>query len=133
MNTLKRHLPFTEYERLQELKKIAERVEEEIYIAATSESEYARKICFMMLSIDTRLHNSMPPNSGALNNSSTNGGDWQEEVYKKIKTMKNLYLYGEEWQEGVYLKIKAMKDLYLRDLNDMCQEILSKLHGHEVS
>ncbi|XP_076905715.1 uncharacterized protein LOC143561545 [Bidens hawaiensis] len=131
MDTLKRHLAFTEYERLQELKKIAERVEEEIYIAATSESEYARKKCFMMLSIDTRLHNSMPPNSGALYNSSANGGDWQVEVYQKIKTMKDMYLYGEDWQEGVYLKIKAMKDLYLQDLNDMCQEILSKLHGHE--
>ncbi|KAD4178631.1 hypothetical protein E3N88_27222 [Mikania micrantha] len=55
MDVLKRHLPFSKYERLQELKKIAERIEEEIYTASTSQSEYSRKTCFMMLTIETRL------------------------------------------------------------------------------
>ncbi|KAJ0768955.1 putative coactivator CBP, KIX domain superfamily, mediator complex subunit 15, KIX [Helianthus annuus] len=37
MDIFKKHLPFSAYERLQELKKIAERVEEEVYTAATSQ------------------------------------------------------------------------------------------------
>ncbi|PWA66483.1 transcription cofactor [Artemisia annua] len=99
-----------------------------------------------------------------------NGGDWQEEVYQKIKAMKDLYLHDlndmrqkilgklqhradasyfnysvasldstdqtpnancGDWQEEVYQKIKAMKDLYLHDLNDMRQKILGKLQHHD--
>lgn len=37
MDTLKKHLPFSGQEGLQELKKIAERFEEKIYTAATSQ------------------------------------------------------------------------------------------------
>ncbi|KAL8264113.1 hypothetical protein R6Q59_022243 [Mikania micrantha] len=108
MDVLKRHLPFSKYERLQELKKIAERIEEEIYTASTSQSEYSRKTCFMMLTIETRLqspmsapmrsnsaansvYSSVPLDSTALTRNQK-GGDWQEEVYQKIKAMKVLYL-----------------------------------------
>ncbi|PWA43251.1 transcription cofactor [Artemisia annua] len=38
---------------------------------------------------------------------------------------------GGDWQEEVYQKIKAMKDLYLHDLNDMRQKILGKLQHHD--
>ena len=41
METLKRHLPFSGHEGLQELKKIAVRFEEKIYTAATSQVRYA--------------------------------------------------------------------------------------------
>ncbi|KAK9077745.1 hypothetical protein SSX86_006082 [Deinandra increscens subsp. villosa] len=110
MDTLKKNLPFSRHERLQELKKIAERVEDEIYTAATSQSEYSRKICFMMLTIETRLQtplvDSVKSNSAASYNSlhhsipfdsiaridNPNGRDWQQEVYQKIKAMKDLYL-----------------------------------------
>ncbi|KAJ0593875.1 putative coactivator CBP, KIX domain superfamily, mediator complex subunit 15, KIX [Helianthus annuus] len=147
MDTLKRHLPFSKYERLQELKKIAERVEQEIYTTATNQSEYTRKICFMMLTMETRLQNPVRSKSNAdiLYNSvnpsvpldsSAKDGDWQEEVYQQIKAMKDLYLLdstaqtgnpnGEDVQEEVYQKIKAMKDLYLLDLFDMHQKIVSK-------
>ncbi|KAK9077746.1 hypothetical protein SSX86_006083 [Deinandra increscens subsp. villosa] len=200
MDTLKKHLPFPRHERLQELNKIAKRVEEEIYTAATSQSEYSRKICFMMLTMETRLQN--PKLDSMLSNSlpfdliaqtgNRNGRDWQQEVYQKIKAMKYQYLLdirrtqgasgavgdpdmksgdwrseysrkicfmmltietrlqtplvdsvksnsaasynslhhsvpfdsiaridnpnGRDWQQEVYQKIKAMKDLYLLDL-----------------
>ncbi|KAJ0944658.1 hypothetical protein HanPSC8_Chr03g0119331 [Helianthus annuus] len=39
---------------------------------------------------------------------------------------------GEDWQEEVYQKIKAMKDLYLPDLNYMHQKLLSKLQWHDA-
>ncbi|KAL8195745.1 hypothetical protein R6Q57_025498 [Mikania cordata] len=103
-DTLIRHLPFSGYERLQELKNIAVRIEEEIYTAATSQSEYSRKICLNMLMIETRLQNPMSdsfqsnnlcfsvPLDSTAQAGNPNGGDWQEEVYQKVKAMKELYL-----------------------------------------
>ncbi|KAI7746334.1 hypothetical protein M8C21_030585, partial [Ambrosia artemisiifolia] len=102
MDTLKTNLPFSRYDRLQELKKIAHRVEQEIYTAVTSQSEYTRKICFMMLTMETRLQNPMSdsdPTSAPLD-STANCGDWQEEVYQKIKTMKDLYLLDSRLSHG---------------------------------
>ncbi|KAL3516396.1 hypothetical protein ACH5RR_023298 [Cinchona calisaya] len=59
METLKRHLPFSGQEGLQELKKIAVRFEEKIYAAATSQSDYLRKISLKMLTMETKSQNSM--------------------------------------------------------------------------
>lgn len=58
METLKRHLPFSGPEGLQELEKIAVRFEEKIYTAATSQSDYLRKISLKMLTMETK--NPMP-------------------------------------------------------------------------
>ncbi|KAL9405458.1 hypothetical protein Peur_002430 [Populus x canadensis] len=67
METLKRHLPFSGQEGLQELKKIAVRFEEKIYTAATSQSDYLRKISLKMLAMENKsqstIPNSLPPNS----------------------------------------------------------------------
>ncbi|GAB4827738.1 hypothetical protein Ancab_034624 [Ancistrocladus abbreviatus] len=67
MDTLKRHLPLPGQEGLQELRKIAMRFEEKIYSAATSQSDYLRKISLKMLSMEsksqTTLPNALPPNS----------------------------------------------------------------------
>ncbi|CAN1229487.1 Mediator of RNA polymerase II transcription subunit 15a [Linum grandiflorum] len=60
METLKRHLPFSGQEGLQELKKIAIRFEEKIYTAATSQSDYLRKISLKMLTMESK---SQPLNS----------------------------------------------------------------------
>ncbi|KAK4483588.1 hypothetical protein RD792_010787 [Penstemon davidsonii] len=59
METLKRHLPFSGQEGLQELKKIAVRFEEKIYTAATSQSDYLRKISSKMLTMETKSQNTM--------------------------------------------------------------------------
>ncbi|CAH2080564.1 unnamed protein product [Thlaspi arvense] len=67
METLKRHLPFSGPEGLQELKKIALRFEEKIFTTATSQSDYLRKISLKMLTMETKsqntMSNSLPPNS----------------------------------------------------------------------
>ncbi|XP_011014848.1 PREDICTED: mediator of RNA polymerase II transcription subunit 15a-like isoform X1 [Populus euphratica] len=60
METLKRHLPFTGQEGLQELKKIAVRFEEKIYTAATNQSDYLRKISLKMLTMETKSQNTIP-------------------------------------------------------------------------
>ena len=52
METLKRHLPVSGQEGLHELGKIAIRFEEKIYIAATSQSDYLRKISLKMLTLE---------------------------------------------------------------------------------
>ncbi|XP_062012017.1 mediator of RNA polymerase II transcription subunit 15a isoform X2 [Rosa rugosa] len=57
MDTLKRHLPFSGQEGLHELKKIAVRFEEKIYTAATSQSDYLRKISLKMLTMETKSQN----------------------------------------------------------------------------
>ncbi|KAM7259082.1 hypothetical protein ACFE04_014823 [Oxalis oulophora] len=66
METLKRHLPFSGQEGLNELRKIAVRFEEKIYTAATSQSDYLRKISLKMLTMETKSQtngNAMPTNS----------------------------------------------------------------------
>uniref|UniRef100_A0A251V869 Putative coactivator CBP, KIX domain-containing protein n=1 Tax=Helianthus annuus TaxID=4232 RepID=A0A251V869_HELAN len=57
LDTLKRHLPYSGDEGLEELKKIAVRFEEKIYTAATSQSDYLQKIPLKMLTMETRSQN----------------------------------------------------------------------------
>ncbi|XP_024996517.1 mediator of RNA polymerase II transcription subunit 15a isoform X1 [Cynara cardunculus var. scolymus] len=59
-DTLKKHLPFSGDEGLQELQKIAVRFEERIYAVATSQSDYLRQISLKMLTMETRSQNPMP-------------------------------------------------------------------------
>ncbi|KAL3622686.1 hypothetical protein CASFOL_033294 [Castilleja foliolosa] len=69
METLKRHLPFSGQEGLQELKKIAVRFEEKIYTAATSQQDYLRKISLKMLTMESKsqnpIANSLQPNAAS--------------------------------------------------------------------
>ncbi|KAL9463036.1 hypothetical protein AB3S75_000948 [Citrus x aurantiifolia] len=60
MDTLKRHLPFSGQDGLNELKKIAGRFEEKIYTAASSQSDYLRKISLKMLSMESKSQNAIP-------------------------------------------------------------------------
>ncbi|KAH7848470.1 hypothetical protein Vadar_003117 [Vaccinium darrowii] len=67
-NILKRHIPFSGQEGLQELEKIAVRFEERIYTCATSQPDYLKKISLQMLTIEAKSQNtktnSLPSNSG---------------------------------------------------------------------
>uniref|UniRef100_A0A5B6ZGQ6 Putative mediator of RNA polymerase II transcription subunit 15a-like n=1 Tax=Davidia involucrata TaxID=16924 RepID=A0A5B6ZGQ6_DAVIN len=69
METLKRHLPFPGQEGLQELNKIAVKFEEKIFTAATSQSDYLRKISLKMIAMATKYQN---PMGNSLMNSSAN-------------------------------------------------------------
>ncbi|CAH2080566.1 unnamed protein product [Thlaspi arvense] len=71
IETLKRHLPFSGQEGLQELEKIAVRFEEEIFTAATSQSDYLREISLKMLTMETKSQNTM---SNSLPSNSANNG-----------------------------------------------------------
>ncbi|KAJ4848501.1 hypothetical protein Tsubulata_003385 [Turnera subulata] len=60
METLKRHLPVSGKDGLQALKKIAERFEEKMYAAATTQSDYLRKISLKMLTLENKSQNTVP-------------------------------------------------------------------------
>ncbi|KAK7261974.1 hypothetical protein RIF29_28301 [Crotalaria pallida] len=72
MDTLKRHLPVSGPEGLHELRKIAQRFEEKIFTAATSQSDYLRKISLKMLTMETKtqgtMANNIPSNQGGPSN-----------------------------------------------------------------
>ncbi|CAN1138341.1 Mediator of RNA polymerase II transcription subunit 15a [Linum perenne] len=60
METLERHLPSSGQVGLQDLKNVAVRFEEKIYAAATSQSDYLRKISMKMHTVESRSQNSLP-------------------------------------------------------------------------
>ncbi|ONK63795.1 uncharacterized protein A4U43_C07F19020 [Asparagus officinalis] len=72
LETLKRHLPINVPEGFNELRKIAIRFEEKIYTAATSQSDYLRKISLKMLSMETKTQQSAPINPSIPNTSAVN-------------------------------------------------------------
>ncbi|KAK3431627.1 hypothetical protein EUGRSUZ_E03433 [Eucalyptus grandis] len=60
LETLLRHHPVSNREGLQELNKIALRIEGNFYTAATSQSDYLRKISLKMLTMETKAQNTRP-------------------------------------------------------------------------
>ncbi|XP_030967726.1 mediator of RNA polymerase II transcription subunit 15a-like isoform X2 [Quercus lobata] len=100
METLKRHLHVSGQEGLYVLGKFAIRFEEKIYTAATNQSDYLAKIFLKLLTLE---------NYSTAQTGHANGAGWQEEVYQKIETM---------------------KDLYLPEINEMYQKIAAKLQQH---
>ncbi|RYQ87472.1 hypothetical protein Ahy_B09g094989 isoform A [Arachis hypogaea] len=72
MDTLKRHLPVSGQEGLHELRKIAQRFEEKIFTAATSQPDYLRKISLKMLTMETKnpgnMAGNLPSNQGGTSN-----------------------------------------------------------------
>ncbi|WVY91693.1 hypothetical protein V8G54_037207, partial [Vigna mungo] len=74
MDTLKKHIPFTGPDGLQELWQIAKRLEENIFTAATSQPDYLRKISMKMLTMETKSQNTLANSQVDLSNKPTNQG-----------------------------------------------------------
>nr|POE92456.1 mediator of rna polymerase ii transcription subunit 15a [Quercus suber] len=110
LETLKRYFTVSGQEGLHVLRKIAIRFEEKIYTAATSQSDYLRKISLKMLTMETKSQNPLASLDSTAQTGHANGADWQEEVYQKIETM---------------------KDLYLPEISEMYQKITAKLQLHD--
>ncbi|URE30090.1 hypothetical protein MUK42_17947 [Musa troglodytarum] len=72
METLKRHLPISVPEGLNELQKIAIRFEEKIYTAASNQPDYLRKISLKMLSMENKSQHSASINPAMSNSTSLN-------------------------------------------------------------
>ncbi|KAM1055370.1 hypothetical protein ACFX2I_028878 [Malus domestica] len=54
IETMKRHIPFEGPERLREIERIAVTFEENMYVGASSQSDYLRKISLKMLTMETK-------------------------------------------------------------------------------
>ncbi|KAH6796151.1 hypothetical protein C2S51_037137, partial [Perilla frutescens var. frutescens] len=204
VETLKRHVPFSGEEGLQELKKIAQRFEETTYNSATSQSDYLRKISLKMLTMETQSHNPQDPASqsmqsqlqqqflslniqnnipstgvpdavgnsmgqGATPNMHANSQIQQLQVVSQDSLQQPLnpqqYLHmqqmqqqltrqryimhhhqqqqqqqrqqtgnasGGDWEEEVYQKIKSMHEMYYPKLNEMYQRVAAKLQRFEA-
>ncbi|URE18714.1 hypothetical protein MUK42_35696 [Musa troglodytarum] len=72
METLKRHLPISVPEGLNELQKIAIRFEEQIYTAAANQADYSRKVSLKMLSMESKSQHSASINPSMSNSTITN-------------------------------------------------------------
>ncbi|KAJ0944666.1 putative coactivator CBP, KIX domain superfamily, mediator complex subunit 15, KIX [Helianthus annuus] len=86
VDTLKMHLPFIGDEELQGLKKIAETVEEKIYTASISQTDYFRKISVKILDLEDRSKS--PMRSNAVTNSvnpSNPGSEVMQQVNNQVK------------------------------------------------
>ncbi|KAL3745263.1 hypothetical protein ACJRO7_014384 [Eucalyptus globulus] len=89
METLKRHLPVSGPEGLQELKKIAVRFEEKIYTAAISQSDYLRKISLKMLTMETKSQNTIPNASPSPAGNSSNDPVMQSQIQNQSQSIPN--------------------------------------------
>ncbi|XP_027910990.1 uncharacterized protein LOC114169854 isoform X8 [Vigna unguiculata] len=116
MDTLKRHLPISGQEGLHELQKIAQRFEEKIFSAATSQSDYLRKISLKMLTMETKSQGNMAnaPNQGGPSNKPPNPVHWR--MCKRCGNMRRLACSTckgtKSIREGGLLGMKLVKDLF---------------------
>ncbi|CAA2986230.1 mediator of RNA polymerase II transcription subunit 15a isoform X1 [Olea europaea subsp. europaea] len=84
MDSLKRHLPFSGQDGLQELKKIAVRFEEKTYTGATSQLDYLRKISLKMLTMETKSQNTM--SNSLQSNASSNSKNPQDPASQSVQS-----------------------------------------------
>ncbi|XP_043717567.1 mediator of RNA polymerase II transcription subunit 15a-like [Telopea speciosissima] len=123
METLKRNRPISGPEGLEELRKIAVRFEAGVYSAAASQTDYLRKISLKMLAVETKSQT--PGVAGSLQSNPVVGNQNPPDP-ASIDSIAQTGLICD-WQEEVYQKIKAMKEMYLPELDEMYQKIAIKL------
>ncbi|XP_060183709.1 mediator of RNA polymerase II transcription subunit 15a-like isoform X2 [Lycium barbarum] len=120
METLYGRLPISGEEEVEERKKIAVRFEESIYTSASSQQDYLQKLSLKMLPMDTTqnpITNSLHPNASS---SGPNAHD-------QDSTAQMGNANAADWQEEIYQKIKSMRQMYLSELNDLYQKIASTI------
>ncbi|KAE8718443.1 hypothetical protein F3Y22_tig00110013pilonHSYRG00215 [Hibiscus syriacus] len=83
MDTLKRHLPFSGQEGLNELRKIAVRFEEKIFAAATNQTDYLRRISLKMLTMENKSQNAIPNTGNNGKPSDTGSQGMQNQVHSQ--------------------------------------------------
>ncbi|XP_048425132.1 uncharacterized protein LOC103940355 [Pyrus x bretschneideri] len=135
LETLKRHLPFNGEEGLRELEKIAARFEEKIYVAASSQSDYLRKISMKMLAMENK------PQGGETSMVTSNWRsqlqpDSRHRIIAKIKEVlrRHLPFTGEEGlHELERIAVRFEEKIYTVavSLSDYLRKISLKLHTME--
>jgi hypothetical protein len=124
--TLMKHLPISVPWGQNELQKIAVRFEEKIYAAATSQSDYLRKICLKTLSLEGQISTQQnPQNVQVVQNQSPQG------LASEDSTAQSDYPGAGNWQEELYQMIKTMNNKYLPELSDLYNKVSMKLQHIE--
>ncbi|KAL1221040.1 Mediator of RNA polymerase II transcription subunit 15a [Cardamine amara subsp. amara] len=100
METLKKHVPYSGQEGIEELRRIAVSFEEMIFNTAINQTDYLRKISLEMLSIETTVRNAADSSTSipdAYDSTPLNSGDWrthqsldsrQKNINKLVETLK---------------------------------------------
>ncbi|XP_075089597.1 uncharacterized protein LOC107776212 isoform X1 [Nicotiana tabacum] len=99
--TLKRHLPVTGEEGVQELKKIALRFEEKIYTAAISQPDYLRKISLKMLTMETKSQHPMTNSINAASSGQNALGPDIDSCQEREITQGSMKRKREDWGDNV--------------------------------
>ncbi|XP_051195620.1 uncharacterized protein [Lolium perenne] len=116
VETLRMHLP----EGLDELQRIAVRLEENFYGVATNQADYLRKICLKMLSVEAETQQA-PGNAQVIPNQN-NPGQVSED-----STAQTGHAGAGDWQEEIYQKIRSLKEQHFAELNELFNKLSVKL------
>ncbi|XP_050107008.1 mediator of RNA polymerase II transcription subunit 15a-like isoform X2 [Malus sylvestris] len=116
-DTLKTHRSSSGQEELPELMKIAAVFEENVFTSATSQWDYLQKISTKMFTVEAKSPNTILDTSLQANSSDS--------------PAPTRHANEAIWQEEVYQKIKDMKEMYLPELSEMYQKITNKIQQHE--
>ncbi|XP_047080868.1 mediator of RNA polymerase II transcription subunit 15a-like [Lolium rigidum] len=116
VETLRMHLP----EGLDELQRIAVRLEESIYGVATNQADYLRKICLKMLSVEAETQQA-PGNAQMIPNQN-NPGQASED-----STAQTGHAGAGDWQEEIYQMIRSLKEQHFAELNELFNKLSVKL------
>ncbi|XP_051195614.1 uncharacterized protein [Lolium perenne] len=106
---------------LNELQRNAVRFEEEIYTAATNQSDYWREICMKMLSMET-MPEQAPGYSQVIPNQNNPGQAYADNTAQTGQAGVG------DWQEEIYQMIKSLKGKYFAELNELFNKICVKIH-----
>ncbi|KAM1049219.1 hypothetical protein ACFX2C_028342 [Malus domestica] len=133
-DTLKTHLSSSGQEELPELMKISAVFEENVYTSATSQWDYLQKISTKMFTVEAKSPNTILDTSLQANSS----GSLLIHLVRifldqcsKDSPAPTRHANEAIWQEEVYQKIKDMKEMYLPELSEMYQKITNKIQQHE--
>ncbi|KAB2627307.1 mediator of RNA polymerase II transcription subunit 15a-like [Pyrus ussuriensis x Pyrus communis] len=133
-DTLKMHLSSSGQEELPELMKIAAGFEENVYTSATSQWDYLQKISTKMFTVEAKSPNTILDTSLQANSS----GSLLIHLVRifldqcsEDSPAPTRHANEAIWQEEVYQKIKDMKEMYLPELSEMYQKIANKIQQHE--
>ncbi|XP_044443239.1 mediator of RNA polymerase II transcription subunit 15a isoform X2 [Triticum aestivum] len=119
---LKRHLPVSAVSHpdgLNKLQQIAVRFEQRIYDAATSQSDYFRKISLKMLVMGTKTQQAPGNDQVIPNQNNSASADF---------TAQSGHAGARDWQEDIYQMIQSLKDQYFAELIELFNKISVKLH-----
>ncbi|MCO5591249.1 hypothetical protein L7F22_045230 [Adiantum nelumboides] len=118
MDTLQRHTPLSGQDGMSELWKIANRLEEKIFLAASDQHDYLERISLKMLNLETKTQNA--PNGVPLPTSSAGTNQSSVRPSESVGSIQQLgQAGGTDQAEIVWSKMQTLKETYLEDMKEL--------------